>query len=387
MALDLYEFGVLDPPHPLIGEPFRPSVWLSSSGSDANSGLTSSAPKLTLAAAVGVINATFAGYGRIKITSTSNAPIAGLETISSGDIVLEPADGLTEWFLERCFTYTSGWTNAGGGVWSRTLAQSPGGIVFVTTILDGDGYATRLAQNTTTPTTPSAGQYGQSGGVAYVHLPGSVSANSNTLKWGRSGVPLTINSTAIIRMDRARIRFTSNASALSIGGSANVTLNDGFFGYAFSSGVAMGSSGALVAQGCEASHTGNDGWNINLGTTTLRDCIGNYNEDEGASAHADSVMHIYDSSFSHNGQAGINSIGTSTQNLYRVTCHDNGLNGGVNQQIAGIAYVEDCTGVCVDCICTDNAGSGFYNTSGASVTVSGLTSGLAQGNGAADVGA
>lgn len=81
-------------------------------------------------------------------------------------------------FTSRKVTVSSGWTLVSGTIYSRPLASYETTIYFVQT----PTYA-RMAQNTATPTAPTAGQYGVSGGLLYVNNNANPAGVSTTYVW------------------------------------------------------------------------------------------------------------------------------------------------------------------------------------------------------------
>ena len=133
------------------------------------SGLSRTAPKKTLSACLTLLTSTYGNRGTIYVTGTTiAAALPGFVTISSGDIIIAGLDG-TPFYWTRAFT-ESGWSSEGGGVYSTARVQT---VVrcLVPTIADGDFYL-ELDKNTSTPSTPAAGEFGMTGGNIYVHLPG-----------------------------------------------------------------------------------------------------------------------------------------------------------------------------------------------------------------------
>jgi hypothetical protein len=189
-----------------------------------------------------------------------------------------------------------------------------------------------------------------------------------------------------VKLVNAICRFSTNAAALSVASGATVIAVSSKFGFA-SSGVAVVDA-KFTGTSCDSYRSLNDGYNVSgtTGECTLNNSIGAYNGDEGASAHSTCRLTVSGGRYHHNVHAGINSIENSVQNLDGVTCDYNGTGGGSNQAIAGIAFVQSCTGTVSNCVCQNNAGAGFYSTSAVPPTVTNLTSGLGQGNGLADVG-
>jgi len=80
---------------------------------------------------------------------------------------------------------TSGWTSPGANkIWQRNLAAYEPDVYYVKTSVTA---YKRLAKNTSTPTTPTAGQFGVSAGILYINVdstsdPGTQAVN---YAWGR----------------------------------------------------------------------------------------------------------------------------------------------------------------------------------------------------------
>lgn len=91
---------------------------------------------------------------------------------------LGPNGGHNFRFTSRKVTTTSGWTLVSGTTYSRTLAAYETDVLFVQT----PTYA-RMTKNTSTPTTPSAGQFGVSGGLLYINNNANPAGVSITYVW------------------------------------------------------------------------------------------------------------------------------------------------------------------------------------------------------------
>ena len=116
---------------------------------------------------------------------------------------------------------------------------------------------------------------------------------------------------------------------------------------------------------------------------TLHDCVTHYCDDEGASPHENCILSVYDSQFLYSGSGGCTGINSAEMNLYRVTCDYSHRNGGVAGE-GGITYKNTMTGVCEDCTVSNTTGPGLLKDASATVTITRLTSGVAQGNTEAD---
>lgn len=353
------------------------------SGSDSNSGLTSSAPKLTLDSARTALN-TLGGVGTIRIHAPIETPVQGFVNFASGNITLIGMDGTTPWYVERSATFTSGWTDLGGGIYSRGDLGVTAQLMACTTVLDGNGFSTVLTKNTGTPTTPAAGEFGQTGGNYYVHLPGGVSANSNTIKRASVDYLIRVSGTARVTIRNGNGRYTNgNAIECTASGAAlscyNCTAQ-------YISGNGFGNSaGVVYLESCTGQRASNDGFNFNGGTITAVNCDGSYNDDEGISPHNGCTLTVSGGRYHHNYSGGCTAVGSGTRmNLSAVTVDFNGAKAGGGIESNGINYDTGTVGTVADCVAQNNTGSGYYCNS-ATVTVTNLTSGTGQGNTQADV--
>lgn len=79
---------------------------------------------------------------------------------------------------------SSGWTLTSGTIWQRTLAAYQADVYYVKTNVTNYG---RLDKNTSTPTTPSVGQFGVSGGILYINMGSVTNPATQTVQyaWGR----------------------------------------------------------------------------------------------------------------------------------------------------------------------------------------------------------
>lgn len=75
----------------------------------------------------------------------------------------------------------SGWTLVSGNVYQRTLAAVE---VTVRNVRDLSSTPALLTQNTSTPTTPASGQWGQSGSTLYVNVGANPNGRSMLYQWG-----------------------------------------------------------------------------------------------------------------------------------------------------------------------------------------------------------
>lgn len=347
-------------------------------GNDANDGLTRDTPKQTLAAVWAVFQG-LGDVGTIYVTSTSENPLASNWTITNYDVTLRGLDG-NMWYIDRAYTYTAGWANEGGGIYSRAWGLGALGV-FVPTILTNSlptelDFAGAIIN-------PAAGEYSISGGRMYIHLPAGEDPNSETVKARRAGTVITTAGTTRLRMYDGVLGYCAGGAALTAGGSGGAELHDCVL---WCSVNGISASVLVVAHDCGLHLNDNDGINVNNADAHLFNCVSSYNDDEGMSGHGASRLYVTDSRTHHNQQAGIWSVDTTTQYLDGLLADNNGLGGGAAQQICGIGYPAGGSGTCTNCTCQNNIGSGFYCAGAATaITVTNLTSGIAEGNGQADV--
>lgn len=79
-------------------------------------------------------------------------------------------------------TITSGWTLVSGAIYKRTLTA--GEAAGAVTYMNSTPYA-EVRKNASTPTTPSAGEFGVAGGELYVNLGVNPNGGSISYAWGR----------------------------------------------------------------------------------------------------------------------------------------------------------------------------------------------------------
>jgi len=82
--------------------------------------------------------------------------------------------------------HTSGWTSVGGGVYSKVISKTN---VYYVRVAAGTQSAVYplLLKNTSTPTTPNAGEFGYSGSTIYVNLGGDPNSHTLTVAYGTGG--------------------------------------------------------------------------------------------------------------------------------------------------------------------------------------------------------
>lgn len=356
-----------------------------STGSDSNNGRTPTAAKLTLDGARTALNA-LGGNGVIRVTAASSAPVQGFVDFAAGNVIVEGLNNVP-WYCDRTTTIAvgaGGWTSVGGGIYSRSSTSSSA-LWYVATLADGNGLQTVLTQETGTPTAPSAGEFGYSGSTLYVHLPGDVDPNLHQFKRASTAYLIRASGTAQLTVRDMVGRYSNGNICEVTSANARLTLQDSTIEYANGNCVGDSAAGVLICTNVTARRATNDGFNLNLATVILDNCTGEYNDDEGASPHQTANLTIYGGRYHHNGHGGITAVNSAVMNLYGVTVDYNGATGPSQGERGGINYITTSSGVCQNCICQNNTGEGFNRQSSGTVTITNLTSGLAQGNTLADV--
>lgn len=87
---------------------------------------------------------------------------------------------------------TSGWTLVSGNVYSQTMTRSNYYYVRINSGAQASVYP-QLFKNTTTPTTPGAGEWGFAGGVMYINIGANPSGHTLTCAYGGGGYNIKYN--------------------------------------------------------------------------------------------------------------------------------------------------------------------------------------------------
>lgn len=347
----------------------------SSTGNDSNNGLSPALPKLTLDGARLALVA-LGAIGTIKVTAPEATPVQGFVDFSSGQTTIEGLNGVT-WHCQRVTTIAAGaggWTNEGGGIYSRASSASSA-LWYVATLPDGNGLQTILTQETGTPNAPSAGEFGYVVNVLYVHLPGDVDPNLHQFKRASTNFNLRASGTAKLTLRNLVARYSNGAVIECSAAGASIFAENCDFDYG-AIGISDSAAGRIICNSCRARRNINDGFNANFATWTLNSCEGAYNDDEGASPHQTSSLTINGGRYHHNGHGGLTAVNSAIMVLNQVEVDNNGVNAGAAGERGGINYLTTSTGSCTGCNTHDNTGEGFNCTSSATVkpTVSGLIS-------------
>lgn len=340
------------------------------SGNDSNNGTSPGSPKLTLAAAQALLPAQ---GGTIRIKAPSAYPVVGWVSFSTGHVTLESMDD-DYWYVERVTTYTSSWTSQGSNIYSRSDGGVTSTLLFVPSQTDADGFQRMLVKNTVTPTTPAAGEFGQSGGNYYVHLVGDENPNSHTIKRASTAYLFQSTGTCFLTVRNCVGRYTGSGGAFTCGSTtASLQVENCIAQY--SEGIGFSSSGGfLIAKFCVSHKHVNDGFSTNGGFSILEDCEAAYNTDEGLGAHTAGVTYVVRGRYHHNNSAGLSAVNSNTKMYVQDAVVD--YNGAKNQagiERHGIVYDTGTSGTLSNVLTENNTGSGFY-CNGGTVTQTNVTS-------------
>lgn len=355
------------------------------SGSDGNSGLTFALAKASIDNARSTIVSSYGGKGKIFVNAPSTTPASGFIDFSSGDIEISGYQNQT-WYLERSTTYTTGWTSDGSGIYHRAHGGADTALLYVTSQTDSDGFIRRLTKNTSTPTTPNAGEFGRDVTNFYVKLIDSSDPNTHTIKRPSTSYLIRVSSSARLKMSNCYARYGSDVIWECTGSNAYLELHNCTGLFSAGAGVSIPTSGGRVnCYNCVMQKHDNDGYNIRANRMDLINCDGSYNYDEGASPHNSGIMNIIGGRYHHNQHGGLTAIDTSNMNINGVICENNGLDAQAGIEANGINYANSASGQIIDTISRNNNRSGFYCANTGVVTFNNFTSGIAQGNLEADV--
>lgn len=311
---------------------------------------------------------------RIVVTASESNPVRQqIEYDSSFDLTIE-GDDLAPWYSYGS-EIVSGWTDAGGGVHSKNLGWTDVNPVFVPTMTETIGdvstWFKKLIKNTSTPTTPSAGEFGFSSGVLYIHLPDSANPSSHVIEAGRRNFGFFTKGLGRLILKRVWNRGNIISGAL-VGlstipdGAGKMTIEDSRFEYSENGPAASGKFESLICTRVYSYRHSNDGFNIHAALpagsatiSTLNQCEGSYNGDstnqssQGASAHEACTMNINGGSYNYNVSGGMVSIDNAIINLdgstvYGAVLMDRNMRlgnvGGTIQSQASCAWMNNCTG-------------------------------------------
>jgi hypothetical protein len=369
------------------GTAYEKTVYVNSvTGAAANPG-TSALPCATLSQALTVASKC---KTVVKVTAPATSPLRESVAVQSTlpQVVIESGDG-SPWHLYGSTKVTSGWTSAGGGVYSRSLSVTAYSVV-VTTLTQTIGdrtFALSLTKNTGTPTTPGEGEFGYSSGTLYIKLPASANPASHSIEIPNTDITLISNCPSLTLRD-GRFLYHNRAGMQALAGLMTASDCVSMYGCPQYGTWSIDTTGSMVLTRCRGWRAGNDGANVSgSGKATLVNCDMSYNGDEGASAHGSSQLHVLGGTFSYNVQSGIGSINSSVNIIDGdPVCSYNMRNATSSDTWgAGINMYDTTTVRITSATCTNNVAAGLRIASTATTLgIDGVRSGVAAGNGAAD---
>lgn len=360
----------------------------SANGNDGNTGRTQDDAFATIGAAHTA--AAVLGNTTVKVVAPAASPFR--ESLTQDEKIaftLEPLIAGTDWYWYGSTQYTSGWTSAGGGMYTRA---DPGAdqVVIVTDLPDATwgNLQTLLRENTSTPTSLSAGEFGTSAGTLYVRLPGDVDPNSYTIEVPTNTYVCDVtDANATLTVKNGILQYAQTAVCHITTGTLVISTN-GEIRYA-TNGVQAG-GGTVDLDDLTIQRVDADGVNVNgSATVTIDNVTGQYCRDEAISNHNTSTMTATSCTLTYNGSGGA-TCGGGTMNLDTCTCSNNFifLQGGETGDEGGITYKAGTTGTCQDCTANNNDGYGFACDATATPTLTNLTAtGNTLGNQRNDCGA
>lgn len=356
-------------------------IYVNTTAADGGDG-NKSTPYNSLNDAVTACNG-FADW-RIVVTAPESNPVRQqIDYDSAFDLTIE-GDDLTPWYSYGS-EIVSGWTDAGGGVYSKVLEWSDVNPVFVPTMTETVGdvstWFVKLIKNTDTPTTPSSGEFGYSGGTLYIHLPSSADPASHTIEAGKRNFGFFTSGSGRLILKRLWSRGNIISGALAglstkPDGTGKLTIEDSRFEYSENGPATSGKFESLICTRVKSYRHNNDGFNIHAAVpggaatiATLNQCEGSYNGDktnqssQGASAHEACTMNINGGSYNYNVSGGMVSIDDAVINFdgstnYGVVLMDRNMRlgnvGGTIQLQASCAWMDNCTGSVVGSVTVSN---------------------------------
>ncbi len=354
--------------------------------------------------------------GVIRLKTPTDALTVRVQTdyTSAFDVTIEPWEDEDDYKMYGSAQHTSGWADQGGGVWSKSLGYTLIGPIVVPTMTETVGdvstWFLKLLPNVATPTTPAAGEYGYTGGTAYVHLPDGEVPNDHTLEVPRINFSLFTNGAGKLTAKKGIFRYhvvagTMVGQSTQPDGSGYMDLYDCLHQYGENGPSSTGKFELLRCFRCVSQRHANDGYNIHApvpgGAATLAelfDCDGSYNGDvqnasaQGCSAHEACTLDVYGGTYNYNVSGGQVSIDDAEVNLIAddpewgaIMIENNmrlGNVGGTIQSQAACAWMDNCSGsVTGPVYVRNNQGIGVKVEDG---TVTGLENIVSTGNGAPD---
>lgn len=265
----------------------------------------------------------------IKVTAPSSTPLRQEITYESTmNLRIEGLDA-EPWYICGSDTITSTW-NLVGNVYNKTMGYTLLQQVVVTSLTETIGGRTffpKLLENTTTPTTPSQGQFGYTGGVLYVRMWDDSAPSTHTFEIARRNTCVSTIGFGSLTVSNVVARYAlvncvHNGKFLQPLGTGYLNVLDSLTEYAVNGGVgAAGQNERTICTRVESNRIANDGFNLHAlagaGYMELNGCKGSFCGDkagqsaQGASNHESSYMVINGGQFNNNVSGGMVVIETA----------------------------------------------------------------------------
>lgn len=321
----------------------------------------------------------------IKIIAPENSPLRQ-EVIfnTTEDVTLSGVDG-EPWFTFGSEVHTSGWTQ-NGQIYQKTLGYTSVLQVVVTTMTETVGdrhdFLYKLVQNTGTPTTPAAGEYGYTGGIIYVRLPDdsnpelhAIEISQRNFGVGTIGFGLLTVNDCIARY--CMINGISCGQSTQPAGTGYLIVNNSLVEYCANGGVGgTGRNELIICNNVKAYRISNDGFNQHAptggkGKMILNGCDGSYNGDkagqsaQGASNHETTTMILNGGTFNFNVSGGMVVIDTARCDIHGDTQYGPvimngnmrlGNTAGTIANQGGCAWLNNSVGTVTGPVTVENGG-------------------------------
>ncbi|MCC7854901.1 hypothetical protein, partial [Klebsiella pneumoniae] len=230
----------------------------------------------------------------IKIIAPESSPLRQEVVFNTTEnVTLSGVDG-EPWYTFGSEEHTSGWTQ-NGQIFQKTLGYTSVLQVVVTsmteTVGDRDDFLFKLLQNTSTPTTPAAGEYGYAGGIIYVRLPDDSDPALHSIEISRRNFGVATTGFGLLTVNDCIARYCM-INGISCGlstqpaGTGFLTVNDSVIEYCANAGVGgTGRNELIICNNVRAWRISNDGFGQHApvggaGKMILNGCNGSYNGDQ-----------------------------------------------------------------------------------------------------------
>lgn len=269
----------------------------------------------------------------IRVTAPESSPLRQEVVYESSMNLLTEAVGGEPWHIYGSDALSNSWSGA-GPVYQRTLNYTLLSQVVVTSLAETVGdkqFHPKLLENTATPTTPAAGEFGYSAGVLYVRLWDSSAASLHTFEVARRNTCISTIGFGELAVSgvvarHALVNCVHNGRATQPLGTGRLRVLDSLTEYAVNGGVgAAGQNESTICTRVESYRIANDAFNHHGLTGAiymeLQGCKGGYSGDkagqsaQGASNHESTVLVIKGGEFNYSVSGGLVTIENATANL------------------------------------------------------------------------